>query len=76
MSKKLKELRQVRSLSQSQLAEETGINVRTIQHYEQGSKIFDHARIDTILKVCIALGCQLEDIIENPEYIELIKKLP
>lgn len=76
MTKKLKEMRQSRGLSQSQLAEKTGINVRTIQHYEQGSKIFDHARIDTILKVCIALGCQLEDVIENPEYVALIKKLP
>lgn len=76
MTKKLKEMRQSRGLSQSQLAEKTGINVRTIQHYEQGSKIFDHARIDTILKVCITLNCRLEDIIENPEYIELLKKLP
>ena len=76
MTKKLKEMRQTRGLSQSQLAEKTGINVRTIQHYEQGSKNFDHARIDTIIKICIALNCKLEDVIENPEYIELIKKLP
>lgn len=76
MTKKLKELRQAGGLSQSQLAEKTGINVRTIQHYEQGSKNFDHARIDTILKVCIALNCKLDDIIENPEYIDLLKKLP
>lgn len=76
MTKKLKEMRQSRGLSQSQLAEKTGINVRTIQHYEQGSKIFDHARIDTILKICVALSCQLDDIIENPEYLELLKKLP
>lgn len=76
MTKKLKEMRQARGLSQSQLAEKTGINVRTIQHYEQGSKNFDHARIDTIMKTCIALNCKLEDVIENPEYIDLIKKLP
>lgn len=76
MTKKLKEMRQSRGLSQSQLAEKTGINVRTIQHYEQGSKNFDHARIDTILKVCIVLNCNLEDVIENQEYIDLIKKLP
>lgn len=76
MTKKLKEMRQSKGLSQSQLAEKTGINIRTIQHYEQGSKIFDHARIDTILKICIALGCKLEDVIENPEYLDLIKKLP
>lgn len=74
MTKKLKEMRQAKGLSQSQLAETTGINVRTLQHYEQGSKIFDHARIDTILKVCLALNCKLDDIIENQEYIELIKR--
>lgn len=73
---KLKEKRQAAGLSQSQLAEKTGINVRTIQHYEQGSKIFDHARIDTILKCCVALNCKLEDVIENPEYIELLQKVP
>lgn len=76
MSKKLKETRQARGFSQSQLAEKTGINIRTLQHYEQGSKIFDNARIDTIVKCCIALDCKLEDILENQEYIALIKKLP
>ena len=76
MTKKSKEMRQFKGLSQSQLAEKTGINVRTIQHYEQGSKNFDHARIDTIMKICIALHCKLEDVIENQEYIDLIKKLP
>lgn len=73
---KLKEKRIEAGLSQSQLAEKTGLNVRTIQHYEQGSKIFDHARIDTILKICVALNCKLEDVIDNSEYVELIKKLP
>ena len=76
MTKKLKELRQARGLSQSQLADKAGINVRVLQHYEQGSKNFDHARIDTLLKICLALNCKLEDVIDNPEYIELIKKLP
>lgn len=74
MTKKLKEMRQAAGLSQSQLAEKTGINVRTLQHYEQGSKVFDHARIDTILKVCLALNCRLDDIIENQDYIDLIKR--
>ena len=73
---KLKSKRIEVGLSQSQLAEKSGINVRTLQHYEQGSKVFDHARIDTLAKICIALDCRLEDIIENDEYIELIKKLP
>jgi transcriptional regulator with XRE-family HTH domain len=71
---KLKTTRQAKGLSQSQLAEKANMNVRTLQHYEQGSKVFDHARIDTILRVCLALNCKFEDIIENQEYIDLIKR--
>lgn len=71
---KLKTMRQTKGLSQSQLAEKANMNVRTLQHYEQGSKIFDHARIDTILRVCLALDCKLEDVIENQEYLDLIKR--
>ena len=71
---KLKEIRQAKGLSQSQLANKAGLNVRTLQHYEQGSKIFDNARIDVILKYAIALECKIEEIIDTPEYIELLKK--
>lgn len=71
---KLKEMRQARGLSQSKLAEKAGLNVRTLQHYEQGSKIFDHARLDTILKCALALECQLEELIDNETYINLIQK--
>lgn len=73
---KLKEMRQAKGLSQSQLAEKSGLNVRTLQHYEQENspKIFDHARLDTILKCAIALGCKIEDIIDNSEYLDLIQK--
>lgn len=67
---KLKNLRRSRGLSQSQLSGLTGVNMRTLQHYEQGSKIFDHAKLDTILRVCIALGCRVEDLIEDPETLE------
>lgn len=71
---KLKTMRQAKGLSQSQLAEKANMNVRTLQHYEQGSKIFDHARIDTILRVCLALNCKFEDIIENQDYLDLIRR--
>lgn len=72
--KKLKEMRLAVGLSQSQLAEKAGTNIRVLQHYEQGSKNFDHARIDILLKYCIALNCKLSDLIENPEYLELLKQ--
>lgn len=72
--KKLKEKRMAAGLSQSQLAEKAGLNVRVLQHYEQGTKNFDHARIDILLKYCIALNCKLSDLIESPEYLELLKQ--
>lgn len=72
--KKLKQLRIEAGLSQSQLAEKAGLNVRVLQHYEQGSKNFDHARIDILLKYCLALDCKLSDLIEDPEYLDLLKK--
>lgn len=75
MTKKLKEKRQARNLSQSQLAEKTGLNIRTIQHYEQGSKNFDHAHLNTILRICVALDCSITDIIEDSATLELLKKL-
>lgn len=71
---KLKAKRMEVGLSQSQLAEKADMNVRTLQHYEQGSKIFDNARIDTILRVCLALNCKIEDVIDNEKYIELLRE--
>lgn len=71
---KLQNARKAAGMSQSQLADKADMNIRTLQHYEQGSKNFDHARIDTILKVCSALNCKIEDVIENEEYIELVNQ--
>lgn len=76
MNQKLKKLRQASNLSQTQFAKKAEMSVRTLQHYEQGSKDFDHARIDTILKACLVLNCRLEDIIENQNTLEMLKKLP
>lgn len=68
---KLKAVRMQKGMTQAQLAESTNINLRVLQHYEQGSKSFDSARLDVILKVCIALNCKMSDILENDTNIEL-----
>ena len=70
---KLQEKRLALGLSQTQLAKKAGLNVRVLQHYEQGSKNFDHARLDILIKYCNALGCKLSEIIEDPEYLEALK---
>jgi transcriptional regulator with XRE-family HTH domain len=72
--KKLKELRKAQGLSQSQLAEKAGTNIRTLQYYEQGYKNINNARIDILVKYCLALDCKLSDLIEDPEYVNLLKK--
>jgi DNA-binding XRE family transcriptional regulator len=75
---KLKALRVKARLTQADLAEKTGINPGTLKHYEQGSKCFDNAKLETILKACLALSCSLEDILEDDtlyqEYLNIIVK--
>jgi transcriptional regulator with XRE-family HTH domain len=69
----LQKLRVNAGLSQSKLAENTGISVRTIQMYELGSREVAHARIDVLLKLCLALNCNLSDLI-CPEFKDLYDK--
>lgn len=68
-STKLKALRVARGITQREMVERTGINAGTYSQYEQGVKKFDNARINVILRVCVALNCRIDDIMENPEYI-------
>ena len=71
---KLKALRVKAGLSQSELAGYAGLNLRSYQHYEQGSHPLHRAALDTLLKICLALNCRLTDIIDDPDTIKLIKK--
>lgn len=71
---KLKQIRQHSGLTQSELAKKVNINLRTLQYYEQGVKQLDHARIDTILKICLELDCNISDIMEEEEWITLYKR--
>lgn len=68
----LKDIRLSRGLSQSQLAEKSGVNLRTLQQYEQGSRDINGASLSSLADLCIALNCNLPDILTDEE---LIKKL-
>ena len=63
-----------RGLSQSQLAERAGISFRMLQNYEQGAKQIDNARLATILKICIALDCTMEEVIEKDSLFKLLRE--
>lgn len=63
----LKKLRKQAGLSQSQLAKKTGVNFRTLQFYEQGFRVLENANILTVVKLAIALNCNLSELIDNPD---------
>lgn len=63
--KRLKLYRAKAGLSQSKLAELSGVNVRMIQYYEQGAKDINKAQADTILALAKALSCSMEDLLEK-----------
>lgn len=62
---KLKKIREASGLSQGKLAEVSGVNVRMIQHYEQGVKDINSAAALTVSKLAQALDCTVEDLLET-----------
>lgn len=71
---KLQTARKAHDLSQSQLATTAGINPRMLQYYEQGVKEISGAKLATLLKICLALNCKLEDILPDGETAELLER--
>lgn len=61
----LKKIREEAAISQAKLAEASGVNVRMIQHYEQGSKDINVAAALTVYRLAQALDCTVEDLIEK-----------
>ena len=64
---KLKQLRQRAGLSQSELADASGVPVRTIQQYEQRQKSINKAQAEYLMMLARALHCTAEDLIESVE---------
>ena len=63
LKKKRKEL----GMSQALLASKSGVNIRTIQSYEQGAKDINKASAETIYLLSKALNCRMEEIIDIDE---------
>ena len=60
----LKELREERGLSRRELAERSGVNLRSIQDYEQGHKKITSAKSETIYRLSLSLGCSVDELLE------------
>lgn len=63
----LKEIRKLKGMSQKELSERSGVNVRLIQDYEQGHKQINNAKALTVYKLSEALGCNVWEILELDE---------
>ena len=61
----LKRIREAAGLSQSQLAKEAGISLRSIQMYEQKNKDINKAQAITLAKIARELKCEIEDLLEK-----------
>ena len=74
--RKLKIMRTGAGLSQRQLSKLSGVNLRTIQDYESnGGQLVDRANLRTLLNISKALGCNIKDILEDVELVELYEEV-
>ncbi|MCU0524062.1 MAG: helix-turn-helix domain-containing protein [Elainella sp. Prado103] len=58
-------LREQRQLTQRQLAEQISVTETTIANWERGRSGLEW--IERLIRLCVALNCQLEDLIDSPE---------
>lgn len=61
---RLKQIRQRVGMSQSELAEQSGVPVRTIQQYEQRQKNINKAKAEYLVMLARVLKCTAEELIE------------
>ena len=66
----LKKKREQIGLSQSQLAKKSGINLRTLQDYEQGRKPLASVKGEVLYRISTVLNVDMEDLILEPVYPE------
>lgn len=62
---RLKRIRVSTGLTQTELANLSGINVKSIASYEQNPNKINKASVETIYNIADSLGCNIEDLIEK-----------
>ena len=59
---RLQEYRKRIGMTQSQLAKASGVNLRSLQQYEAGTKSIKKAAAETVISLANVLGCKPEEI--------------
>ena len=59
----LKKYREQKGFSQSELAHLTDIPLRTLQHYEQGTKSLERANVSYLVALSKALDCEIPELL-------------
>jgi transcriptional regulator with XRE-family HTH domain len=67
---KLKKMRTSKGMTQSELANLSGINKKSIASYEQNPEKINKVSVEKIIILSDCLGCEVSDIVET----ELINK--
>lgn len=62
---KLQSMREKAGLKQSELATLSGVNLRSLQDYEQGHKAITSAKGETLLRLSSVLGYSIEEILSG-----------
>lgn len=61
----LKKIRVSSGLTQNELSELSGINIKSIASYEQYPERINHASVESIFILSDCLNCNIEDLIEK-----------
>ena len=68
--KNLRYMRQRAGMTQKELAEKAAINIRTLQNYEQGQNDISKASINKLVKLALALDCNIHDLLPPRQIFE------
>lgn len=71
INSKLKKARIAAGITQIELSELSGVNIKSITSYEQNPEKLSRASLDTVWVLADSLGCEIEDII-NMETVRAI----
>ena len=65
ITSKLKRARTIKGYTQEELAELSGVNIKSITSYEQNPEKLSSASASTVYRLADALGIEIEDILNK-----------